>query len=86
MMIGKLQGGYSIMSFSDEIRLTRQKALMTQDEFAKEIKVSVATINRWEKGKARPNITAIKHIKEFCKINNYPFDTLENEWIKWINN
>ena len=65
-MIGKLQGGYKSMSFSEEIKRTRQKSLMTQEEFAKEISVSVATINRWETGKARPNITAIKRIKSFC--------------------
>jgi len=71
------------MSFADEIKLTRQKSFMTQDEFASEIKVSTSTINRWETGKARPNITAIKRIKAFCDEHNLPFDKLENEWLKW---
>ena len=85
IMIGKLQGGYKLMSLSEQLKITRQKSLMTQDEFAKEIKVSVATINRWETGKARPSITAIKRIKNFCTINNLPFDGLENEWLKGLN-
>jgi len=72
------------MSFSEEIKLTRQKAFLTQDQFAKEIDVSVATINRWETGKARPNMTAIKRIKSFCISNNLPFDGLESEWLKGI--
>ena len=72
------------MSFSEEIKLTRQKSFMTQDEFAKEVKVSIATINRWETGKSRPNITAIKRIKSFCNANNLPFDKLENEWLKGV--
>ena len=83
-MIGKLQGGYKSMSFSEEIKRTRQKSLMTQEEFAKEISVSVATINRWETGKARPNITAIKRIKSFCIANQLPFDVLESEWLKGV--
>ena len=83
-MIGKLQGGYKLMSFSEEIKLTRQKSLMTQDQFAKELEVSTATINRWETGKARPNITAIKRIKVFCIENNLPFENLESEWLKGV--
>ncbi len=72
------------MSFSEEIKLTRQKSFMTQDEFAKEISVSTATINRWETGKARPNITAIKRIKTFCNTNDLPFERLESEWLKGV--
>ena len=72
------------MTLSEEIKLTRQKAFMTQDEFAKELQVSVATINRWETGKARPNITAIKRIKAFCVANQLPFDGLENAWLKCV--
>ena len=83
-MIGKLQGGYKPMSFSEEIKLTRQKSFMTQDEFAKEISVSTATINRWETGKARPNISAIKRIKSFCNTNNLPFERLESEWLNGV--
>lgn len=83
-MTGKLQGGYKSMSFSEEIKLTRQKSFMTQDEFAKEISVSTATINRWETGKARPNITAIKRIKSFCNANELPFERLESEWLKGV--
>ena len=70
------------MSLKDEIRLIRQKSLMTQDEFARKINVSIATINRWETGKSRPNIAAIKNIKSFCEANGLSFETLEEEWIK----
>ena len=70
------------MSFAEELKLIRHRAFMTQDEFAKEISVSTATINRWETGKARPHITAIKSIIIFWKENNLPFDALENEWLK----
>lgn len=53
------------MSLPETLKLTRQKLLMSQEIFAKEINVSVATINRWENGRSKPNLVAMKNIKEF---------------------
>ena len=83
-MVYKLQGGDRFMSLCNEIKLTRQKSFMTQEEFAKELKVSIATINRWETGKARPNMTAIKRIKSFCITNNLSFEQMESEWLNGV--
>ena len=46
------------MSFSDEIMIIRQKSFLTQTEFAAKINVAYNTVNRWETGKSRPNMTA----------------------------
>ena len=62
------------MSFSEDIKRIRRKAFMTQEEFAKEIGVSFATVNRWETGKARPNIKTMKLIDGYCRRNNIDFD------------
>lgn len=69
------------MSLSDTIRLTRQKALMNQEEFAAELNVSLASVNRWEVGKSIPNIAAMKAIKAFCNTNGYSYELIENEWL-----
>lgn len=53
------------MSLSDTIKHTRQKLFMSQEDFATAIRVSVATINRWENGRSKPNLTAMKNIKAF---------------------
>jgi len=66
---------------SDTIKKMRQKIFLSQEEFAKELNVSVSTINRWETGKVKPNITAMKKLKNFCKRNNLKFDALESEWL-----
>mgnify|MGYP004690623947 FL=1 len=66
---------------SDTIKKLRQKLFLSQEEFAKELCVSVSTINRWETGKVKPNITAMKKIKNFCNKNNLKFDELESEWL-----
>lgn len=65
------------MSFSEDIKRIRRKAFMTQEEFAKEIGVSFATVNRWETGKAKPNIKAMRLIDEYCKKNDIDFDISE---------
>lgn len=70
------------MSLQEEIKNMRMKSLMSQDELAKALEVSVGTINRWENGKTKPNITAMKHIKQFCHENNLSYEQIEEEWIR----
>lgn len=70
------------MSLAESIRSLRTRAFLSQEAFALEIKSSVSTINRWEHGKAKPNITAMKSMKEFCKRNDFAFDEIEREWLK----
>ena len=65
------------MQLSDSIKMTRQKAFLSQEEFAKELGVSFATINRWETGKSRPSIKAMKNLDDYCKKNNIQFDVTE---------
>lgn len=68
------------MSFSDEIKLVRMKAYLTQTSFAEEIHVSFSTVNRWENGKGKPNLSAMRAIKGFCEIHGIPYENLEAEW------
>lgn len=69
------------MSIGEVIRLSRQKALYTQDDFAKELNVALSTVNRWELNKAKPNMKAMKAIKAFCDENNLDYSIIENEWL-----
>ncbi|KXB64594.1 hypothetical protein HMPREF3181_01450 [Parvimonas sp. KA00067] len=54
---------------------------MTQQDFAKEIKVAFSTVNRWEGGKAKPNLNAMKNIKEFYLKHNVCYSDVEEVWI-----
>ena len=71
------------MLLSDSIKALRTKAFLSQNDFAKEVHVSIATVNRWQHGKTRPNITAMKYLKEFCKDNGLPFDSIEEKWLNY---
>lgn len=65
------------MSFSENIKRIRRKAFLTQEDFAKEIGVSFATVNRWETSKAKPNLKTMKLIDDYCKRNDVDFDISE---------
>ena len=69
------------MSLPDSIKILRQKAFLSQTAFANELNVAPTTVNRWEKGKARPNLSAFKAIKGFCNKNDLPYSDLESEWL-----
>lgn len=69
------------MRFPDEIKRIRQRYFLTQQDFAKEIKVAFSTVNRWEGGKAKPNLNAMKNIKEFCIKNNIDYVGVEEAWL-----
>lgn len=70
------------MSIGKEIKTIRQKAFMTQMEFAKKIDVSFSTVNRWEADKTKPNIVAMKKINIFCNENGISFDNLQKVWLE----
>ena len=69
------------MSLGEVIRITRQKAFYTQEGFAQELNVALSTVNRWELGKARPNVKAMKSIKAFCETQGLDYGEIEKEWL-----
>ena len=62
------------MNFSEAIKIVRQKALLSQEDFSKKLGVSHSTVNRWETGKTLPNFKTMKQIDIFCKENAIDFD------------
>lgn len=68
------------MSFSEELRSIRQHCFLSQEAFARELNVSFSSVNRWEGGRAKPNMAAMKNIKAFCENHNIDFSNLEEEW------
>ncbi len=39
----------------------------------------LSSVNRWEGGRAKPNIAAMKSIKAFCESHHIDFSNLEKE-------
>lgn len=66
------------MSVANEIKAIRQKAFLSQGEFAESLPVSFATVNRWETGKTTPKMTAMRKIRSFCDANGISINELQN--------
>ena len=58
------------MSFSEKVKYVRTELKLSQEELARELGVSFATINRWENGSYNPSRLAKKAFDDFCKENN----------------
>ncbi len=71
------------MSFPEEIKRIRQRCFLTQCDVAKEVQVAFSTVNRWEGGKAKPNLSAMKHIKEFCLQHGIEYSSIEEAWLDY---
>lgn len=76
-----MKGWCNAMSLSDEIILIRKKGFCTQMEFAERIGVSFSTVNRWETGKMRPNVSTMKRLKAYCEALNIEFGNIEDAWL-----
>ena len=62
------------MSFPNDIKMVRQKSLLSQEAFAKILGISFSTVNRWETGKSKPSYKTMKLIDDYCKANRIEFD------------
>ena len=71
------------MNFPEEIKKIRQRSFLTQQDFAKKIGVAFSSVNRWETGRAKPNLKAMKNINTFCLDNNIPYETIEEAWLNY---
>jgi putative transcriptional regulator len=71
------------MNFAQEIKNIRQHCFLSQEAFARELNVSFSSVNRWEGGRAKPNMIAMKNIKSFCAAQNVDFSKLEQAWIEF---
>lgn len=71
------------MDFPKEIKRIRQRSFLTQQEFANALGVAFSTVNRWEAGRSKPNLKAMKSINTFCVDNNIAYEVLEESWFDY---
>lgn len=62
------------MEFKDKVYQARMKLGLSQEMFAKELNVGIASINRWENGITQPNKLKEYAFNEYCKSKGIKFD------------
>lgn len=58
------------MTFAERVKYVRTTLKLSQEDFAHELGVSFATINRWENGSYNPSRLAKKAFNDFCEKKN----------------
>lgn len=62
------------MNFAEKVKLVRNELKLSQEDLARELGVSFATINRWENGNYNPSRLAKKAFEDFCVSKNVKFE------------
>lgn len=63
------------MNYARMIKKLRDQLIMTQEEFASLLGVSITSVNRWETGKHLPTTKVKRKIVELCKENNIELES-----------
>lgn len=58
------------MVFKEKIKKVRIEIGYSQEQLARELGVSFATINRWENGKSEPRQIALNTFEHFCMLHD----------------
>ena len=62
------------MGFGDKVKQVRSELCMTQEDIARKLGVSFATVNRWENNRTVPSPLAVRGFLDFCNHNNIKFE------------
>ena len=62
------------MNFAEKVKFVRTELKLSQEDLARELGVSFATINRWENGSYNPSRLAKKAFEDFCNDKNVNFE------------
>ncbi len=62
------------MNFAEKVKYVRTELKLSQEDLARELGVSFATINRWENGSYNPSRLAKKAFEDFCSNQNIKFE------------
>ena len=61
------------MGFNEKVKIARKRLMLSQEDMAKELGVTFATLNRWENKKNEPNYEAQRAFAVFCKKHGIEF-------------
>lgn len=65
------------MKYAVAIKKLRKKLLLTQNEFAELLGVTLVTVSRWESGKFEPTMRVKRKLRELFEKNNIEIEVEE---------
>lgn len=61
------------MDFKDKVLFARAQLKYSQEQLAKELEVSYATVNRWENDNTKPSKIMVIRFEQFCREKGITF-------------
>jgi len=65
------------MTIDEVLKSIRKELNVSQEQLARELKISFTTINRWENGRRTPSQLAKMRLLEYCTTKGIPKDILD---------
>ena len=65
------------MTFAEAVKKLREELNLTQELLARELNVSFATVNKWERNKTKPLRSIRDRLVEFAKTKNISNEVLD---------
>ena len=60
------------MTFPEIVKNVRDRLEMSQEDLARALNISFATVNRWENGKTKPNKLTLSVFFAYCEQQGIP--------------
>ncbi len=70
------------MGFDEQVKYTRMKLSLSQEELAAMVGVSYSTVSRWEREGRAPQMKTLGRFYSFCEENGINFKEVEDKWLK----
>lgn len=66
------------MEFAQTVKEIRKILKISQEQLARELHISFSTVNRWERGRNKPNMLTKKVFYDFCKEKGIDEELIKN--------
>ena len=66
------------MDFQDQVKFVRMHLQLSQEELARQMGISFATVSRWERENRKPQLALLGKFYSFCKRNGIEIDLSDN--------
>jgi DNA-binding transcriptional regulator YiaG len=66
------------MDFQDQVKFVRMRLQLSQEELARQMGISFATVSRWERESRKPQLALLGKFYSFCQRKGIEIDLSDN--------
>ena len=77
-MENKIKLKVKTMGFQDQVKFVRMHLQLSQEELARQMGISFATVSRWERENRKPQLALLGKFYSFCQRSGIEIDLSDN--------